>query len=188
MIVFADRKIAIMTPPKCATSSLHTVFCTPPFDGMVYVGPSPTGPGIWDRHIAHWPNETASYRRLVVTRDPLDRLVSLYLFWARSMAGRGNATPSFERFVDLVLEEKIAPLYRLNLSRWIGECHYHATLRLESLNADLEREGLLVSALPKLDRSYRGISSLEFYQDDLLERVKEWAMPDCDQFSYEWPV
>ena len=193
MLLLHDQKLAIMTPPKCATNSLHAGLRCPPWNGETFVGPSPTVESGCDRHINAWPHEAKRYKKLVVVRDPLTRLVSLYLHWANRLAGYGRAAASFGDFVGLVVagggfgEGMATPMYAWNLSRWLADVESDGVLRAETLMADLAAHGIeRQHELPRLNQSYRGQDYGAFYTPELLERAQPWALPDCDRFGYEW--
>lgn len=190
MIVLHGLKIAIMTPPKCATNSLHAALRQPPLSGETFVGPSPGGG--WNRHYNVWPSEVLRYRKLVVTRAPKARLVSMYLHLCSRCAGRGLPSLSFRDYVSEMLKpepyfgpEFSIPLYSWNLSRWFRDVVFDATVRVESLVDDLNREGVVVRGeLPRLNVSYRGQDVAEFYTAEILSLVEPWLAEDRDRFRY----
>jgi hypothetical protein len=194
VIELPDRRIAIMTPPKCATHTLHAVFCAPPWCGRSIVGPTVSDPQKLDRHVRQWPNELVGYRKLVVVRHPLDRLVSLFLHFVRFEAAEGRGTPCFADFGRWVVgperPDAFAPqlIYQWNLSKWLEGVEWDGVVNVESLADDLRREGLVVESLPCENASYRVRPWHDFYMPDLLELVRPWAQTDCEQFGYDWPA
>jgi hypothetical protein len=180
-----------MTPPKCATHTLHAVFCAPPWCGRTIVGPTAADPQKLDRHVRTWPNELLGYRKLVAVRHPLDRLVSLFLHFVRFEAAEGRGTPCFANFCRWVVGPErpaaFAPqvIYQWNLSKWLEGVEWDGVLRVESLDEDLWREGLAIESLPCENASYRVRSWQEFYDDELLDLVQPWAMTDCERFALE---
>ena len=189
MIDLPDRRIAIMTPPKCATHSLHAVFCAPPWCGRTIVGPTVSDPQKLDRHVRWWPNELAGYRKLVVVRHLLDRLVSLFLHFVRFEAAEGRGTPCFRDFCRWVVgperPEAFAPqvIYQWDLSKWLEGVEWDGVLRVESLDEDLRREGLAVGSLPCENASYRVRPWREFFDAAVLDEVAEWAREDCVRYG-----
>jgi hypothetical protein len=190
VIDLPDRRIAIMTPPKCATHSLHAVFCAPPWCGRTIVGPTVSDPSKLDRHVRQWPNELAGYRKLVVVRNPLDRLVSLFLHFVRFEAAEGRGTPCFADFCRWVVgpdrPAAFAPqvIYQWNLSRWLKGVEWDGVLKVESLAHDLQREGLALASLPRENASYRVRPWQKFYDAELSRVVREWATGDCKRLGY----
>ena len=191
MIDLSDRRIGIMTPPKCATHTLHAVFCAPPWRGRTIVGPTVSDPSKLDRHVRQWPNELAGYRKLVVVRHPLDRLVSLFLHFVRFEAAQGRGTPCFTDFCRWVVGPDRPPgfspqvIYQWNLSKWLEGVEWDGLLRVESLAQDLRRHGLAVESLPCENASYRVRPWRDFFDAELLKVVREWAVTECEQFEYE---
>ena len=191
MIDLHTLRIGIMTPPKCGTHTLHAVFCSPPWCGHAVVGPTISDPAKLDRHVRVWPNELDGYRKLVVVRHPLDRLVSLFLHFVRFEAAEGRGTPSFRTFCRWVVGPRppeFGPqlLYRWNLCQWLEGAKWDAVLKVESLQADLAREGLAVESLPRENTSFRSRPWQAFYDVELFELTRPWAEPDCERFGYEW--
>ena len=121
MIVFLDRRIAIVTPPKTASDTLHRVLCSPPFDGLAIVGRSRTGE--LDKHLSELPAECLGFRVLATVRNPHDRLVSLYHQFQRHETYWGRAGVAFWDFAHRVgrvdeplpCQHRLAGLYKLNL-------------------------------------------------------------------------
>ena len=179
---------AIMTPPKCATHTLHDALCAPPHCGQSVVGPVAGNQDLLDRHVRSWPNEVVGFRRVVVVRHPLDRLVSLYLHLARWDAAFGRATPAFWFFAQQVGRRELSdPFYAWSVSQWLAGVEFEAVLRVESLASGLSNLGLGVDRLPLRNASYHVRPWRQFYDPSLLEAVSGWAKPDCDRFGYEWP-
>lgn len=193
MIDLPDRRIGILTPPKCATHSLHAVFSAPPWRGHTIVGPTIADRRLLDRHVRTWPNELDGHRKLVVVRHPLDRLVSLFLHFVRFEAAEGRGTPSFNNFCRWVVGPDRPPgfapqlLYQWNLCQWLEGVAYDGVLKVESLAEDLRGEGLAVESLPRENTSFRSRPWRAFYCAELLDLVRPWATPDCEQFGYAWP-
>ena len=191
MIDLPEQRVAIMTPPKCGTHTLHAVFCAPPWNGQTIVGPTVSDPQKLDRHVRVWPNDLESYRRLVVVRHPLDRLVSLYLHFARFEAAEGRGTPNFADFCRWVVGTERPPgfcgqlFYHWNLSRWLEGVSWDGLVKVENLAGDLVREGLAVESLPREYASFRTRPWRAFYTAELLEHVRPWATPDCERFDYD---
>jgi hypothetical protein len=142
---------------------------------------------------SQWPNELAGYRKLVVVRHPLDRLVSLFLHFVRFEAAEGRGTPSFDTFCRWVVGPErpaaFAPqvIYQWNLCQWLEGVEWDGVLRVESLGEDLRREGLAVGSLPCENASYRVRPWQAFFDADLLHVVGKWARADGEKFQFKWP-
>jgi hypothetical protein len=191
MIVIQERKIAIMTPPKCGTHALHAGLSAPPFRCLTYCGPSRTETPDqlkYDWHSYIWPNETGCCKKLIVVRCPYQRLVSLYAHHCSDCSGRGHSAPSFQGFMTGVMEKAYAPFYWQTLTQLFEGVHYDGILRHESLVEDLNREGLEVDRLPKLFCSNLRKPHYAFYDASTFHLANQWALPDCEAFGYSAPV
>jgi len=193
VIVLHAKKIAIMTPPKCGTNTLHFALRIHPWTGESYCGPSPASIGIsegdFDRHINCWPGEVKRFpNKLVVVRKPETRLVSQYLHMTSRLTGKGLSAPSFAEIIDHIISgEESRPLYSWNLTRWLAGVDFDDVLRMESLQDDLAKHGIEIKDMPAVNVSYKGQSYMEFYTPELLERIEPWVEPDRTRW-YSEPV
>lgn len=76
MIILHDAKTLIITPNKCASTSLHMYFCNKP-DTIWMNGPVGE---TWtmSQHTTMIPSNFSSYRKVLIVRNPWERLVSLW--------------------------------------------------------------------------------------------------------------
>lgn len=192
MILLADHKLCILTPPKTGSTSLHQLLCGGRHRGWGVVGPSMDGRV--DKHTCALPAEATTYRLAAVVRHPLDRLVSLWHHLVRFDAREGRATQSFWFFANQVGRgEQRDPFFAWNQCRHLegvplaGE-RAATVLRLENLAAGLAELGLSIdpAELPHLDRAHRSPWP-RYYDASLLAIVRDWARPDCERFGYPWP-
>ena len=77
MIVSCAYRFVLVTPPKTASTSLHTFLSQPPFC------PQRWTPAIGDQHSAAIPEDGRDYLAVTCWRHPLDREISL---WAHSQS------------------------------------------------------------------------------------------------------
>lgn len=92
MIFSYDPAIAIYTPPKTGSTSLHSALCK---DGpFVYVVGPQFETGEIEKHTVHRPYFGANAKYYMVVRNPYDRLLSL---WRHAVYYHGAKGP-FERF------------------------------------------------------------------------------------------
>lgn len=194
MIVLPGRHIAIMTPPKCGTNTLHTALRQPPFNGESYCGASPLSLYASDslpvglaknfsRHINYWPSEVRGFRKLAVVRKPDTRLVSMYLHLCSRLSAVGSEAPSFSEYVETVADgRETRTLYSWNLSRWLEGVEADGWLRLESLQEDLLAEGVDVKTMMPINVSVRAQPYADFYTDKLRAMIEAWAAPDRERW------
>ena len=180
ILLFPPVNVAVMTPPKCATSALHQALCGPPWHGHTVVGPS--APGLFDRHVNTWPSEAWEMHRCAVVRNPYSRLVSLYLHRVHWQAALGFGGPDFGVFCRMVAEGAQEPFYAWNLCQWLPD-DGATIIRVESLAADLATIGI-PAEVPRSNASFYRQPWEQFYNPDLLDIVADWAKPDCDRFGY----
>lgn len=101
MLIFPDNEILIVTPPKNASTSLHTwAFLNKDLRAVELWGPVADGliPTI-SRHTTFIPEEFRSFSKFVIVRHPYDRANSLYLHWQRLHAYTGD----LHQFVQEIL-------------------------------------------------------------------------------------
>lgn len=190
MILFCDRELVIVTPPKTASDSLHRLLCSPPWDGLAVVGRSRTGQ--IDKHLAELPAECLGFRVLATVRNPYDRLVSLYHQFSRHETYWGRAGLAFWDFCNRVGRpdepipehtHALANLYRLNQVQWLDGLQPEL-VRVERLAAGLKSHGLAVEDVPRWNDSWRR-ATLDYFDESTLAAIREWARPDCERFGYQ---
>jgi len=188
MIVLEKYQTLIITPPKCATHSLHLGLCREPYGGVTVIGPS-MGGGRVDRHTTAIPCEADDFSIVAVVRNPYDRLVSLWHHLVRFDAMHGRGTMAFYMFAAHVGRRDpntVAgdPMYGWNLYNHLaGVPKRTKYVRLESLREDLAALGIALDKLPHELASQRRPWQ-DYYDDGLLATVELWAKPDCERFGY----
>jgi hypothetical protein len=191
MILLHDQKIAIMTPPKCATNTLHAALRRKRWNGETFVGHSTLGGHTFDRHVNIWPHEVRRYKKVVAVRNPYNRLVSLYLHLATREAGHGNKSPNFKTFAEQVVADspELQGWFKWNLTKWLKgaddkEIEIDDVIHVENLKDDLARIKLPVVSLPFLNKNYRAQQYDAFFDPEILAAVLPWTQPDCERFGY----
>lgn len=159
MILDFARRVALFTPPACATHTLHRVLCSPPFAAQCVIGPSCGTPGRFDRHTSVVPAEAETFDRAVAVRHPYARAVSLYLHDCRYRSGFGQPAPSWrDWFGELADGSQSDPFFGWSIPRhFLGAKLPGLLVRVEHLAADLKRLGYaLESPLPCDNSSFYG--------------------------------
>jgi hypothetical protein len=196
MILLHDQKIAVMTLPKCATNTLHAALRRKKWNGETFVGYSTLGTNTYDRHVNIWPHETRRYKKVVTCRNPYNRLVSLYLHFTTREAGHGRPAPSFQEYVQAVMNDdpNLEKWYKWNLSMWTENVEIDHLLHCENLQQDLEATGLAVKNLPFLNKNYRAQRYVDFFNkegvpdEEMMDLVHDWCDADCQKFGYQHEV
>lgn len=100
-----DKKILILTPSKCSSTTIRTTLCTE-LKAQAILGPQ----GPWrefhdfpdnvGKHSAHVPFDARNWQKYMMWRDPFDRFVSLWKHYCKYTSDN----LSLERFTDLVIK------------------------------------------------------------------------------------
>lgn len=190
MILIHDMFIAVMTPPKCASNTIHAVLRAMPWNGETFSGPNSSGPETMDKHMNFWPHESLRYKKVVSIRNPYNRMVSLYLHYCSRKSGRGLPSPSFKEYSEWVSTGSpvVENWYSWNLSRWLEEVDFEHVIRTEFIQEDLKTLGISVASIPLLNRNYRAQRYIDFFTPEIMEIVHPWCEPDCIQFNYPQEV
>jgi hypothetical protein len=188
MILLNDLRLAIVTPPKCASTALHDAVRHLPAELRVWPVLGPSLDGRIDHHTRGIPPGCVGYKIVAVVRHPLCRLVSLYQHLCTWQSCRGLASPSFQRFSALVAHQRMGDdFYEATLNQWLAGLKLSHVLHVESVDAELRALGLPFPQLPKANASHRLPWPAYFERPELLEAVKPWALPDFELGEYEWP-
>jgi hypothetical protein len=163
MIALEEQKIILMTPNKCASSTLHEVFCHSPWNGLYVIGPQ--GPwkscgfnaiNVIGKHTTELCWEHKEWKKYIVIRDPFDRFISLWKHYCKYH----DVDVTLEQFVDLVVSWQGPEYYKMWFYTWtIRDYLFNApenviTIKQEILQNELEKIGLKTE-LPKLHSSER---------------------------------
>jgi hypothetical protein len=190
MLICPERRLILITPPKCGTNTLHAVL--PPLGCRIVFGPQFDGnvgehTTVWEYDV--W-RDLDSYRFAVATRHPYARALSLYghylHYWAAPCLG-------FEDFLEQIVVASKHAFFNATISSILtrvedpidGRRPIRVTeaVRIEHLAADLKKLGFAVSeplprvhALPNPGRAA--------YTPAAKALVDLWARYDFDRFGY----
>ena len=186
MILFPDRKLLILTPPKTASESLHQTLCRPPWDGYHGVGPDRLSYTGYSHTACVRPDMAHAWRVLGTVRHPLDRLVSLYHHYQRGRAYQGRAGMAFRRFVRAVCSgsQSLPAWFRLTAAEHLAACAIDGVLHTERLPVDLEAEGFPAVMLQRVNPSFRR-AWRDYYDDQTLVLARRWGRRDADLGGYD---
>ena len=185
MIVDEQRRVCIITPPKCGTTSLHDALCPPAIrcDG-------PQFDGIISKHTHILPiyikDSIQHWRILFLARNPFSRLLSLYGHWIQYWEGGQSGT--LQQFVETIVIPQHSAFLCSPLSCWV-RTFYNVnpdinweTFQFEKRDTILLKYGLNTD-IPKLNVSEHG-SYEEEYTPNLIRFVQHWARYDFELFGY----
>jgi len=172
MIVFHEKKLVVVTPYKCGSTSLHSMLCSPDHGGVYTIGPQFDGSET-DKHTFDIPYAAKDYYVCVVVRDPMTRVVSL---WTQHCKFHG--WKSFDWWVDneLANDCKNKPIAKLIEEARIREPFGY--WKLEYIQGCLTQNGIY-QELPRLNEGPK----IEI-PDSCIGRVIGWALPDIQRFEY----
>lgn len=189
MIVIESKKIVIITPPHTASGNLNKALCTQA-GGQLVLGPNPEVDV--DHHNVRIHPAWKWCRIAVVVRDPLTRLVGLWLHYEWALKQRRilstNPISSWTEFVKAVAADesiRLPWLFRWTITRLIEPLRFTGLtyLHYETLINDLTK---LLECQITLDAQYHDSIKLEeWYADrDILKMATAWAQPDKIRFNY----
>lgn len=178
MIVFVEQRIVLYTPPKCASTSLWEYFGKRG-DALLIAGPDRLGNV--DQHYSHPMCGYEGFQQLVVIRNPLDRLCSLFRFKLMH-----HTEETFDGYIErLANGETVCPFYSDNQDTYLKAVTETGVIRYEHLMDDLRKFGLLgeEEGLPKLNVSPSSWPTPEDISKDHMEKLRAWWEPDAVRFG-----
>lgn len=186
MILFPDRKLLLLTPPKTASESLHQALCRELWGGYHGVGPDPLSYTGYSHTACVRPDQAHTWRVLGTVRHPLDRLVSLWHHYQRGEAYHGRAGMDFRWFVGDVCADVAAihAWFRLTAAEHLAACAIDGVLHTERLQADLEAEGFADVMLPRINPSFRR-PWRDYYDDATIALARQWGRRDAELGGYD---
>lgn len=195
MIAINRLKLLIVTPPAVASVALHETLCGPNYGGVWMIGPSGDNTEQSNHHTMCVDTMHADWERVVVVRNPFDRLVSLWhKLCAKAVEPPTFAAPTFREYLDgLTRDECVDPhwMYRWSISRWLAGQTFARVLRYEQLAKDVGR--LLDCPPPELietNRSQREHAAERWNRYYPTPEFEALATPlvreDCDRFGYKY--
>jgi hypothetical protein len=190
MLLFYEHKLALYTPPKTGSTTLIETLCRQPYAGILCIGPI-GAPGHFDHHSSVAPQSTLDWRKVAVVRHPLQRLVSLWGFFAMNALKVGHGVYQFSHFALDVAERKHPfYFYSWNQCEVLGAENNYELVKVESLSADLRRVGLLEHPvdLPRTNyflSAFKSPDWRELVSPELKTALESWWRPDAERFGYD---
>lgn len=176
MIPIVDKSILLITPPKCGSTSLHEHLCCK-LGYPWMIGPSKYGGVVkYDKHSAEIPEEWPHLKPVVLVRNPLTRLPSLYSHHVGWCSWKGLNPLSKDHFLDSVASGKDL-FYQPVSERYSGYVGYW---KIENIREELESIGIS-GVLGVSNKSKNSFS----FTDEQLKRVDSWIELDSKEFGYD---
>ena len=190
MILLYSKQIAIITPPKTASTTLLTTLCLPPYYGTLCIGPSGPGSNYYDQHSTILPPAGFVWKKVAIVRHPLQRFVSLWGHLAREQVLKFEQVISINDFSD-VIANKLHPFYfyQWNQNDILKNEEYNY-VHVENLVQELIDLEILkpeTTSLPMIN-TFNYESSTPDYRNildkDVIEKLRWWWEPDAQRFGY----
>jgi len=179
MIANSIKKILIITPFKCGSSTLSQLSGTP-YTYMLYGPANLYNIESFTVHSPFVPIEFYGYRRIIICRDPYERASSMYFQHTRWT--KKNNLPEID--IDTYIDEKLlrmdpnAPML-LPISKLYQASNWEEFWRLEELDERiLETFGITIG---RQNVSPNTIT----LNNEQKRRLRPWAEQDCENFNYE---
>lgn len=189
MILFYDKEIAIITPPKTASTTLLHHLCRYPYNGIFCVGPSgPKEDFYIDHHSNICPQAGFIWNRIAIVRHPLQRLISLWGHLAKEQLMNLKQPVMIDEFVDIIAGKKHPfYFYQWNLDQ-ILENYDYSIVHVENIQQELVELDIIKydTELPQRN-SFNGSSSPDYREvlnTEQIEKLRWWWEPDAIRFNY----
>lgn len=184
VLVFPELRVALITPPKNGSSSLHLALTDHKLNtrAIWIEGPFPNaiGPPMISRHSTYLPEEFEGYLRAVVIRNPYDRAASLYRHWQGFQMFAG----SFDDFVAEILPYPQLSPFAQAQAAYTEEAKVF--LRLETIENDLRILGIdFGESIPKLNSLRDENEKAPELSPYALGLLNFWAIEDFRKFGYQ---
>lgn len=194
MIWMKDLLWCIITPPKCASTSLHTYLCDQQ-NNVYVVGPQLVGDHS-EKHTTvlpygvRWPEQhpklNKKYQIGLVVRNPYARAVSL---WGHARDWDDLIHVEFDHFVKHILMPVQQPFLSSTISRIMHnfEKPVAKLFHVESLVEDFTAIGADMSSFPHYNKVDHPPYT-ELYTQELMDLVYYWGQKDFQDYHYDHKV
>jgi hypothetical protein len=188
MIVCINEKIIIITPSKTGSCSLHDALCQQ--QNYIYViGPriinKQTNDYTIDRHSFVCENiflkhVTGNFRTVCITRNPFDRLKSLYKHWIFHK----NFTGVIENFYRECINVAHQDSFLSNIATLCAKtnCNIDEFWKIENIEMHLNENNITFDSINK--RNVLNIDEIDKINNDNLNFAMDWIEPDLIKFDY----
>ena len=179
MIAIESLGIVIITPPKNASSSLHTVLCGAKYGGVYIEGPLPgVEPIDIEAHTTLVPRRWANLKKFVAIRNPYRRAVSLYLHQVQFFGYR-DGFPSFVR------DKLLHPSWWYSPNVFFIPKNVAGFVHVETLAADLIAAGVQLEDQLPFDNKLTDSPREDLFEgNEIRDLVNYWAREDFSRLGY----
>lgn len=174
MIVLPRHQTLLFTPFRVASATLHEVLARPEYGGVAVFGPAgDNGSPHYNQHTTWIDPAHRDWKRVVVVRNELDRLVSMFEFY-REGGGRAD----WPRFVLAAWDGRPEHHWHWHwtIERWARPLKPYQALQFENLQVELSQ---LLGQHVKLDIHHHKSDRrplADYYSDPEVKRLaEEWA-------------
>jgi len=177
MILLPDKKILLITPPRCGSTSLHYALCEQG-NGVYVMGPQLDAARHIEKHTFALPHQAIHYKKYIVVRNPYDRITSFYAHYSKYT----DKPLTFAEYIETrVIPHKDVDCYPISSA--IDRMDYYYIdrhLKIEDINTGLKNIGIDIN-IPKLNSSNKPPLH---WTPDLRFLIKTWGSNDFVRFNY----
>ena len=176
MIPIVDKSVLLITPPKCGSTTLHDHLCCK-LGYPWMIGPSKYGGVVkYDKHSAEIPEEWPHLKPVILVRNPLTRISSLYSHHVSWCSWKGIEHFSKDQFIDSVAagNDLFYQAITKRYSRYVGYW------KIENIESELNDIGIagVVGVSNKSKKKFA-------FSDKQLGRIDSWIDSDSKEFGYD---
>lgn len=175
MIVSLYHKLAIVTPPKCGSTSLHFRLCEQG-PGMYVIGPQCDGN--YEKHttLLPWMVKANDCQVILIVRNPFTRAHSLWLHY-RKFGGQWDFQTWVERI--LITGENA---FNWTISYMTRELEYDHYVKLEYIQDTFKQRWDIDLSLPRLNQLHDD-SPIQ-WTNRIVDLIQVWGHWDFEKFNY----
>ncbi len=187
MIIINDKRIVILTPPKCGSTFLGDAV-----EGHLITTENNNDNSPHDVHGMKVPGVCRDFKILMVCRNPYDRLVSLYFEMCRQQMKQGKASHGFADFASSLIQLHAKHNWFYGFSVMDFLLHFKKInltdrpemVRIENIESDLACHGIELKSGGRPHESDR--NGWEYYLPvgELRQGIRDWYHPDFALGNY----
>lgn len=188
MIICLKEKTIIITPSKTGSSSLHGELCEQ--QNYIYaIGPRLVNKQkheyVIDRHSFVCENfflkhVTGNFKIVCITRNPFDRLKSLYKHWVFHR----KFTGTIENFYNEQVNGPEQNSFLSNISTLCqrATCKINEFWKIENIEMHLKENNIIFDSINK--KHILNIDPIDKMNNNMLDFAMDWIGPDLIKFDY----